>query len=134
MVADEVRVLSQRTHASTKEIQHTIEMLQGTTVQAVGIMDDSRQLAGTSVDDANSAAVSLTQIHTVVERISDMATQIASAAEEQASVTTEITRNTEGIRDVSNELAYEAQQAASQAAMLSELSHELEQEIRRFKL
>ncbi|ELK2034934.1 methyl-accepting chemotaxis protein [Vibrio vulnificus] len=134
VVADEVRVLSQRTHASTKEIQHTIEMLQGTTVQAVGIMDDSRQLAGTSVDDANSAAVSLTQIHTAVERISDMATQIASAAEEQASVTTEITRNTEGIRDVSNELAYEAQQAASQAAMLSELSHELEQEIRRFKL
>ncbi|HCH4305711.1 TPA: methyl-accepting chemotaxis protein [Vibrio parahaemolyticus] len=69
-----------------------------------------------------------------VERISDMATQIASAAEEQASVTTEITRNTEGIRDVSNELSVEAHSAAEQAAHLSELSHELEQEIKRFKL
>ncbi|NOH96875.1 methyl-accepting chemotaxis protein [Vibrio sp. 99-70-13A1] len=134
VVADEVRVLSQRTHGSTQEIQKTIELLQGTTGKAVNIMNDSRSLATTSVDDANSAAASLTQIHTAVERISDMAMQIASAAEEQASVTSEITRNTEGIRDVSNELATEAHDAADQAAQLSELSHELENEIRRFKL
>ncbi|MDC5853134.1 methyl-accepting chemotaxis protein [Vibrio europaeus] len=134
VVADEVRVLSQRTHASTQEIQQMIETLQGTTGKAVGIMGDSRQLADTSVADADSAAVSLTQIQTAVERISDMATQIASAAEEQASVTSEITRNTVGIRDVSNELADEAHDAAAQAAQLSELSHELEQEIQRFKL
>ncbi|MDN3613750.1 methyl-accepting chemotaxis protein [Vibrio gallaecicus] len=134
VVADEVRVLSQRTHGSTQEIQKTIELLQGTTGKAVSIMNDSRSLATTSVDDANSAAASLTQIHTAVERISDMAMQIASAAEEQASVTSEITRNTEGIRDVSNELATEAHDAADQAAQLSELSHELENEIRRFKL
>ncbi|QXC56459.1 methyl-accepting chemotaxis protein [Vibrio mimicus] len=134
VVADEVRVLSQRTHASTKEIQQMIETLQATTGKAVGIMDDSRRLADTSVDDANAASVSLEQIHKTVERISDMATQIASAAEEQASVTSEITRNTVGIRDVSNDLAHEAHSAAEQAAELSDLSHELEQEIRRFKL
>ncbi len=134
VVADEVRVLSQRTHASTQEIQQMIETLQNTTGKAVGIMGDSRQLAETSVADADSAAVSLTQIQEAVARISDMATQIASAAEEQASVTSEITRNTVGIRDVSNELADEAHDAADQAAQLSELSHELEQEIQRFKL
>ncbi|WP_217516357.1 methyl-accepting chemotaxis protein [Vibrio metschnikovii] len=134
VVADEVRVLSQRTHASTKEIQTMIEMLQGTTGKAVGIMNDSRMLADTSVDDAHSAAASLTQIHHAVERISDMATQIASAAEEQASVTSEITRNTVGIRDVSNDLAEEAHEAAAQAAELSQLSYQLDQEIRRFKL
>lgn len=134
VVADEVRVLSQRTHSSTKEIQHMIETLQGTTLKAVGIMRDSGQLAGTSVEDADLAAHSLTDIQHAVERISDMATQIASAAEEQASVTSEITRNTVGIRDVSNELADEAHDAAAQARQLSELSLELEQEIKRFKL
>ncbi len=134
VVADEVRVLSQRTHASTKEIQQMIETLQQTTGRAVGIMEDSRRLAETSVDDANAASVSLSQINTAVTGISDMATQIASAAEEQSSVTSEITRNTEGIRDVSNELAVEAGEAAQQAAELSNLSHELQQEISRFKL
>lgn len=61
-----------------------IETLQSTTGKAVSIMGDSRQLADTSVTDADSAAVSLTQIQSAVEQISDMATQIASAAEEQA--------------------------------------------------
>jgi methyl-accepting chemotaxis protein len=63
-----------------------------------------------------------------------MATHIATAAEEQASVTSEITRNTQGIRDVSNEFSMEAKDAAEQAARLSALSHELESEIRRFKV
>ena len=115
-----------------QSLSHT--KLQSTTGKAVGIMDDSRQLTDTSVTDADSAAVSLTQIQSAVEQISDMATQIASAAEEQASVTSEITRNTVGIRDVSNELADEAHDAAAQAAQLSDLSHKLEQEIGRFKL
>ncbi|MEZ8742873.1 methyl-accepting chemotaxis protein [Photobacterium swingsii] len=134
VVADEVRVLSQRTHASTQEIQQMIETLQQTTGRAVGIMENSRHLAETSVDDANAASASLSQINNAVTNISDMATQIASAAEEQSSVTEEITRNTQGIRDVSDELALEADEAARQAAELSRLSHELQQEINRFKL
>ena len=134
VVADEVRVLSQRTHASTQEIQQMIETLQSTTTKAVGMMDDSRQLTDISVNDADSAAVSLTQIQSAVERISDMATQIASAAEEQASVTSEITRNTVSTRDVSQDLAEEAHSAAAQASQLSELSHELENETPRFQL
>ncbi|MFA0085171.1 methyl-accepting chemotaxis protein [Vibrio sp. E150_011] len=134
VVADEVRVLSQRTHASTQEIQHMIETLQATTAKAVGIMGDSRGLAETSVDDANSAAASLTQILSAVSQISDMATQIATAAEEQASVTSEVTRNTQGIRDVSDELAEEAHEAAQQAVELSELSQKLQSEIGRFKV
>lgn len=134
VVADEVRVLSQRTHASTQEIQQTIETLQSTTGKAVNIMNDSRDLAATSVTDADTASQSLIHIREVVALINDMATQIASAAEEQASVTTEITRNTEGIRDVSDQFASEAEEAAKQAAELSGLSHELATEIRRFKL
>lgn len=134
VVADEVRVLSQRTHSSTTEIQTMIETLQATTHKAVNIMGDSHKLSDTSVDDATEAAASLTQIQQSVEVISDMATQIASAAEEQSSVTSEITRNTSGIRDVSEELAKEAGEAAKQASELSALSHQLQEQIGRFKL
>ncbi len=134
VVADEVRVLSQRTHASTTEIQSMIETLQSTTKKAVGIMSGSDKLASESVDDANMASVSLTQIENAVERISEMATQIASAAEEQALVTAEITRNTEGIRDVSDAFSEESKQAAEQASQLSQLSEQLESQIQGFKL
>ncbi|PKF51846.1 methyl-accepting chemotaxis protein [Enterovibrio nigricans] len=134
VVADEVRVLSQRTHDSTREIQATIETLQSTTQSAVKIMQDSRYLATTSVEDASSATDSLTQITTSVSTISDMATQIASAAEEQSLVTAEITRNTEAVRHASDELAEEANQASMQASDLSSLSQQLNNEISRFKL
>ncbi len=134
VVADEVRILSQRTHASTQEIQQMIETLQGTTQKAVGIMEDSQNLANTSVEDAQSASASLLQITNSVTQISDMAAQIAAAAEEQSSVTEEITRNTEAVRDVSNELTEETKQSVIQASELSELSNELKQEIDRFKL
>ena len=134
VVADEVRVLSQRTHASTQEIQTMIETLQSSTSRAVSIMDGSRTWVDTSVNDSNSAAASLIQIQKTVESISDMAVQIASAAEEQSSVTAEITRSMEGIRDVSHDFAQEAQEAAAQAAELSNLSVELQNEINQFKL
>ncbi|MGL6529649.1 methyl-accepting chemotaxis protein [Aeromonas hydrophila] len=134
VVADEVRVLSRRTHDSTDEIQQMIETLQQTTRRAVSGMETSRQLAGTSVEDAESANLSLGQINEAIGAISDMATQIAAAAEEQTSVTSEISRNTENIRHVSQELAEQANQEAAQAAELKGLTERLEREIGRFRL
>ncbi|MCX4033507.1 methyl-accepting chemotaxis protein [Aeromonas caviae] len=134
VVADEVRVLSRRTHDSTAEIQQMIEALQQTTRKAVGGMETSRQLAGTSVEDAEAANLSLGRINEAIGAISDMATQIAAAAEEQTSVTGEISRNTENIRHVSQTLAAQAGEEAAQAAQLKSLTERLEQEIRRFRL
>ncbi|MFM5094075.1 methyl-accepting chemotaxis protein [Aeromonas rivipollensis] len=134
VVADEVRVLSRRTHDSTAEIQQMIEALQQTTRRAVGGMETSRQLAGTSVEDAEAANQSLARINEAIGAISDMATQIAAAAEEQTSVTGEISRNTENIRHVSQTLAAQAKEEAAQAAELKSLTERLEQEIGRFRL
>ncbi|MNO82799.1 Methyl-accepting chemotaxis protein McpS [compost metagenome] len=134
VVADEVRVLSRRTHDSTAEIQQMIEALQQTTRRAVGGMETSRQLAGTSVEDAEAANQSLARINEAIGSISDMATQIAAAAEEQTSVTGEISRNTENIRHVSQTLAAQAKEEAAQAAELKSLTERLEQEIGRFRL
>ena len=86
VVADEVRVLSQRTHSSTQEIQGTIDLLQNTTQEAESIMGDSKNLAHSSVEDAINASVSINQINIAVDLINEMASQIATAAEEQAAV------------------------------------------------
>ncbi|MFP8966188.1 methyl-accepting chemotaxis protein [Pokkaliibacter sp. CJK22405] len=134
VVADEVRVLSQRTHASTEEIQGMIEVLQKTTGKAVSIMEKGHRLAQTSVADADEAHQRLTQMTASIASIADMATQIASAAEEQTSVTNEINRNTEAIRGVASEMARESEFAAEQAVRLHDLASEVQSEVEQFKL
>lgn len=134
VVADEVRVLSQRTHSSTQEIQTMIETLQQTAAKAVKSMTQSHQMAETSVSDAHSASESLVKISQAIQEISGMAIQIATAAEEQTSVTSEINRNTESIRTVSESLSTEAQAAKAQAQELANLAASLQQEVGRFKL
>ncbi len=132
VVADEVRVLSQRTHTSTEEIQSMIATLQTTTSKAVGLMETSTQLAQCSVDDADQATAALDQISGSVASISDMATQIATAAEEQTHVTDEITQNTTTIKDVTDQLAVDAQSSREQAQSLSKQASALNDKVAAF--
>ncbi|MBE4591026.1 methyl-accepting chemotaxis protein [Vibrio navarrensis] len=134
VVADEVRVLSQRTHASTEEIQEKIQGLQRATSSAVAVMKQSHELAATSVEDVNLTGESLTAIGDAIQTISDMATQIASAAEEQSLVTADINGNTESVREVSDRLAVDALDAVEQAKRLHALAGDLDKEISRFRL
>ncbi|MGL6025806.1 MAG: methyl-accepting chemotaxis protein [Vibrio sp.] len=134
VVADEVRVLSQRTHASTEEIQTKIAGLQQVTMTAVSAMTESHNLVETSVTDVNQTGSSLQAISEAIQHISDMATQIASAAEEQSLVTAEINVNTESVREVSDQLAAEAHLSVQQAQSLYTMAQELNKEISRFTL
>ena len=134
VVADEVRVLSQRTHASTEEIKATIDILQQTTTRAVSLMDSSSNLANTSVSDADQATNALSEIHEAVSLISDMATQIATAAEEQTHVTGEITQNITSIKDVADELVISTQESSQESTKLKLQAQELTDKVATFKL
>ncbi|MCG6266164.1 methyl-accepting chemotaxis protein [Vibrio furnissii] len=134
VVADEVRVLSQRTHTSTEEIKSTIETLQQTTQQAVGLMSSSSTLAANSVDDADKATHALEEINAAVALISDMATQIATAAEEQTHVTSEITQNITAIKDVTEQLVEGADDSLNQSNVLKQQAAKLSAKVATFKL
>ncbi|MFV0447354.1 MAG: methyl-accepting chemotaxis protein [Vibrio sp.] len=134
VVADEVRVLSQRTHQSTEEIQSKIEGLQKVTGEAVSAMTHSHSLVTTSVDDVQHMGDQLQRISQAISMISDMATQIASAAEEQSLVTSEINSNTESVRELSNGLAQDAISGENEAHVLRDLVVQLEKQIGRFKI
>ncbi|WP_114784399.1 methyl-accepting chemotaxis protein [Vibrio tetraodonis] len=134
VVADEVRVLSQRTHDSTEEIKATIDTLQATTSNAVKLMENSSKLATHSVEDADKASVALEEINNSVKNISDMATQIATAAEQQTHVTNEITQNVTLIKEVSDQLVNSAQESSQEAGSVRELSGELMTKVSTFKL
>jgi methyl-accepting chemotaxis protein len=134
VVADEVRVLSRRTQDSTQEIQSTIETLQQTTARAVSLMQTSQGLADNSVKDADAAAAALEEITQAVSLISDMAGQIATAAEEQTQVTGEITQNTTAIKDVSDEITAAAMRDLDQAQGLKGRATSLNQQVSTFIL
>lgn len=134
VVADEVRVLSRRTQDSTQEIHSTIETLQRTTAQAVKLMESSQMLAGHSVGDANAAVKALEEITQAVNVISDMAGQIATAAEEQTQVTGEITQNTVAIKDVTDEITTSAMADLSHAKVLKTRANDLKAQVATFIL
>lgn len=56
VVADKVRVLSQHAHSSTEEIRSMVETLQRNTHSAVETMQKGKDLANSSVTDANDWA------------------------------------------------------------------------------
>ncbi|MBR9728040.1 methyl-accepting chemotaxis protein [Shewanella intestini] len=125
VVADEVRVLSHRTQESAREIQETIETLQNTTTNAVSLMQSSQSLATSSVGDADEANKAIEEITRAAALMSDMASQIATAAEEQTQVTNEITQNTVSIKDVTDKIAHSANEGLQKAQNLKDQAKSL---------
>lgn len=134
VVADEVRTLAQRTQDSTTEINAIIEGLQSRAGQAGSAMQISRQQMQSCVLQARSAGVQIDEINKSVAVISDMNVQIASATEQQTSVTHDLNKNIVIINNASDEVAQGANQTAQACCDLSELTTRLQQIINKFTI
>ncbi|WP_018952864.1 methyl-accepting chemotaxis protein [Thioalkalivibrio sulfidiphilus] len=134
VVADEVRTLASRTQESTHTIQEMIERLQGNASSAVTVMEKGRVQASGSVQQAAKAGESLKTITGAVARITDMNTQIASAAEEQSAVAEEINRNVVNISQAVDETASGSQQISTASDELARLAAELQGMVGQFKV
>lgn len=134
VVADEVRTLAQRTQKSTQEIQEMIERLQKGTATAVDAMEKSQEQAHAGVKQAAEAGTSLDAIKQAVDNITDMNTQIASAAEEQSAVAEEINRNISNISEVAEHSATGAQQTSAASEELARLAEQLQTMVTQFKV
>ncbi len=133
VVADEVRTLAGCTRQSTEEINQVIEKLQVGSRKAVEVMNQSREQAQAVVEQATNAGSSLTAISAAVERINDMSTQIASAAEQQSTTAEEVNNNISGITRMANETAGAAQKTASASEDLARLGSELQGLVGKFR-
>ena len=128
VVADEVRSLAVRTQQSTADIQTMIGTLQEGTRTAVAAMQHSREQAHASVAQAQQAALALAGISQRVNEITAMNTHIATAAEQQGSVSQDINRSIASIRQAAHQNVATGQKNrdhASQVAQLTEKLHEL---------
>ncbi|NKN34697.1 methyl-accepting chemotaxis protein [Marichromatium bheemlicum] len=134
VVADEVRTLANRTQRSTEDIQQKIERVQTGANGAVEVMDKGRAMAQQTVDQARRAGESLRTINGSITTINDMNTQIASAAEQQATVAEEINRNVHTISEVVEQSASGSTQVAAASSELARLAALLQERMERFKL
>lgn len=134
VVADEVRTLAQRTQESTREIEDMIDRLQQSARSAVHSMQGGRDQAQDSVGRANAAGESLEQITDAVRSISDMSTQIASAAEEQSVVSEDINRNLNIISAAAEQSASAMTQTSTASNELAHMAASLQTMINRFQV
>jgi len=134
VVADEVRKLAERTGKATKEIAGMIKEIQKDTHEAVSSIKVGTKEVENGKHFANEAGIVLVEIITGAEKVRDTAVQVAAASEQQSTSSEMISRNIEGINNVTRETSTGISQIARAAEDLSNLTVSLQEMISRFKL
>ena len=134
VVADEVRSLASRTQSSTEEIQNMIEKLQKEAEIAVVAMEKSELHVKNSVESAEAAGGVLSSITESVNKIFDMNSQIATAAEEQGIASEEINTNVANIHHASEITSQGADTTSKDGKEVASLSQDLAHIVSKFKI
>jgi len=134
VVADEVRKLAERTSKATKETTAMIEGIQADTKSAVAAMELGTKQVEAGVETTTQAGASLAEIIRAAERVGEMVTQIATAANQQSSATEEVNTSIEQIARISEQSTHAAGQSATACQELASLALDLEKLVEQFKL
>ena len=133
VVADEVRLLAQRTQKSTAEIQSMIERLQGHSEAAVKVIGESSRASQLTIEQAGLAGESLNAIGQALRNLNGLNASIASATLEQSHVVEEINQNVTDAAGLSHSTALAAEQSSVDSEKLRTLSQQLNTLLKQFK-
>jgi len=111
-----------------------ITKLQQGAQNAVQVMEQGNEQTNKSVQLAAEAGAALEAIASAVTQINDMNAQIASAAEEQSSVSAEIDRNVINIRDIASETVQGAHDTAASSQTMNQVAGQLMSLVKEFKV
>ncbi|WP_443217043.1 methyl-accepting chemotaxis protein [Pseudomonas sp. GM78] len=134
VVADEVRLLAQRTQQSTAQIQGMIERLQGNSEAAVNVINASSQAAQQTVLQARETGESLHLVIAALRNLTELNASIASATLEQSHVVEDINQNVTHAASLAQENALAADQSNEASRHLGELASQLNRLLGQFRL
>lgn len=120
VVADEVRALSSRTHGATEQIHKSINEIQNTLLSWSKIMEQGKDSADACVAETQETQDIVNSVYASITDIADLAMQISTAAEEQSSVSQEISRNIVNISDASRNNLQQAEFVEYEAAEIQD--------------
>jgi methyl-accepting chemotaxis protein len=118
VVADEVRKLADMTTKSTKEISDTIDTMRASAGQAVDSMEVAVNRVSIGVARANDASQAIQKIGATSAQAVSLASEIASAVNEQRHASSQIAQMIETIAQQAEESSAAAQSGAAQARQL----------------
>jgi len=134
VVADEVRILAEKTATATAEIGGMIQSVQQRTGDAVNAMESGAREVIAGLENARSAGESLQQIVASAEQMTTMVQDIATATRKQGADVASVRRHTGDIGALIGDTLRNTREGADQAARLDELAGSLDNTVTAFKL
>lgn len=133
VVADEVRLLAQRTANSTQEITEMIKKIQQGTRSAVSNMEIGVQQVSSGVEQASQAGEAIVAIRQASASVVGVVDQISLALREQTVASQDVARNVERIAQMSMENSEAVADTSRTAQGLQQLAVSLEKHVASFR-
>jgi methyl-accepting chemotaxis protein len=134
VVADEVRLLAQRTGNSTQEITEMVKRIQLGTRDAVQQMEVGVTQVKGGVDMAQRAGDAIVGIRQSSGDVVRMVDQISLALREQTAASQDVARNVERIAQMSQQNSQAVEQTTETAGTLQQLAQGLHRQVSVFRL
>lgn len=134
VVADEVRALAKRTQESTVEVENALSRLLAGNNDVLGLMESTRNESKKSLESTESVNATLNELVSQIMSVRDLSFQIATAAEEQSSVTGEVNQNMVAIQEIVYALTQNGEKVVGQSDQITEMNQKLTSIVGRFKL
>ncbi|WP_421855878.1 methyl-accepting chemotaxis protein [Marinomonas sp.] len=134
VVADEVRVLAQRTQQSTEQIKKVVTDLQSNSRSAVNKMSEGRDQVDSSVKQAITAGALLDKIFQSIQTVEMSINGVATMTEEQSVAASQIRQNTETLKDAATDTLHQADISQEHSDQIRALANSLQTDLSAFKL
>jgi methyl-accepting chemotaxis protein len=134
VVADEVKNLSGKTSASTKQIAGIINTIQDDILEAMKSIEEEKGRVEHGIVNSNRASNQITTILNLASESADMINSIAIATEEQGATTVDITNKIHQVSETSNEIEFYVEKAVATFSELTETAEKIYNTVGKFKV